>query len=210
MSETDTGAHTDRRYWRTLWDRQQESCPPGREERFRTMLDSAEALVGPGPGVLDPACGTGGVSDRLLRRFPMATSPRIGLGPALPAIARGYFAADSRVQFVRAGLRDPRWRDELPHRAYDAVLTSTAPHWLRTDGLRTLYGQLAAALRAAGFAEARTVWAPPSTRRCSPCGDGRVTAVGVVRAGPHHPHGSTAALSAGPRPRRGPPRRRRR
>ncbi|MEE1938826.1 methyltransferase domain-containing protein [Streptomyces sp. TRM 70361] len=151
VSETDTGVSTDWRHWQTTWDRQQESYLPDREERFRVMLDSVEALVGPAPRVLDLACGTGSVSDRLLRRFPKATGTGIDLDPALLTIARGYFAADSRVEFVRADLRDPRWRDELPHRAYDAVLTSTALHWLRTDELRTLYGQLAGVVREGGI-----------------------------------------------------------
>jgi trans-aconitate methyltransferase len=149
-AETGAAVRTDWRRWQESWDRQQEWYLPDREERFRAMLDTVEALVGAAPRVLDLACGTGSISDRLLRRFAGATSTGVDLDPALLAIARGYFAADSRVAFVTADLRDPRWTDALPHRAYDAVLTSTALHWLRTDELRTLYGQLAGVLRDGG------------------------------------------------------------
>lgn len=96
---------------------------PDREERFRVMLDMVEALVGPEPRVLDLACGTGSITDRLLRRFPKATSTGVDLDPALLAIARGTFDGDERVTFVTADLKDPRWPDALPHGSYDAVLT---------------------------------------------------------------------------------------
>lgn len=147
---TDIAAGTDWQAWQRSWDRQQEWYLPDREERFRAMLDAVEATVGPEPRILDLACGTGSISDRALRRFPGATSTGVDLDPALLAIARGHFAAEPRAEFVTADLRDPRWSDRLPHRAYDAVLTATALHWLRADELRPLYGQVAGVLREGG------------------------------------------------------------
>lgn len=140
MTETATG--TDWQAWQESWDRQQEWYMPDREERFRVMLDMVEALTGPEPRVLDLACGTGSITDRLLRRFPKATATGVDLDPALLAIARGYFAGDERVTFVTADLKDPRWTDRLPHDSYDAVLTATALHWLHSEPLTTLYGQI--------------------------------------------------------------------
>ncbi|MFC9066488.1 MULTISPECIES: class I SAM-dependent methyltransferase [Streptomyces] len=137
--------------WQESWDRQQEWYLPDREERFRVMLDGVEALAGTEPRVLDLACGTGSISARLLRRFPGATSTGVDLDPALLTIARGTFEGDSRITFVTADLRDPAWTDALPYETYDAVLTSTALHWLAPDALRTLYGQLADLLRAGGL-----------------------------------------------------------
>ncbi|MFD1830097.1 class I SAM-dependent methyltransferase [Streptomyces desertarenae] len=155
MTGADATAQTDWQSWQSSWDRQQEWYLPDREERFGAMLDAVEALVGPEPRVLDLACGTGSISDRLLKRFPKATSTGVDLDPALLTIARGHFAGDSRVEFVRADLRDERWTDALPHRAYDAVLTATALHWMRSDELRRLYGQIAGVVRDGGvFANA--------------------------------------------------------
>ncbi|MFE7777807.1 class I SAM-dependent methyltransferase [Streptomyces sp. NPDC057445] len=134
---------TDWAAWQESWDRQQEWYMPDREERFRVMLDMVEAVVGPEPRVLDLACGTGSITDRLLKRFPKAVSVGVDLDPALLAIARGYFAGDDRVTFVTADLTDPEWTAALPHDAYDAVLTATALHWIRTEPLATLYGQIA-------------------------------------------------------------------
>lgn len=147
---TGTPAGTDWRAWQESWDRQQEWYMPDREERFRVMLDMVEAAVGPEPRVLDLACGTGSITDRLLKRFPKATSTGVDLDPALLTIARGYFEGDDRVEFVTADLKDPAWVDALPHREYDAVLTATALHWLHMGPLATLYGQLAGLVREGG------------------------------------------------------------
>ncbi|MCT2591821.1 class I SAM-dependent methyltransferase [Streptomyces sp. N2-109] len=136
--------------WQDSWDRQQEWYLPDREERFRVMLDMVEALVGPAPRVLDLACGTGSISDRVLKRFPEARTTGVDLDPALLTIARGHFAEEPRAGFVTVDLTDPRWPESLPHPSYDAVLTATALHWLRTDALHTLYGQLAGVVREGG------------------------------------------------------------
>ncbi|MGW4231980.1 class I SAM-dependent methyltransferase [Streptomyces sp. NPDC004980] len=148
MTETATG--TDWQSWQQSWDRQQEWYMPDREERFRVMLDMVEALVGPEPRVLDLACGTGSITDRLLTRFPNATSVGVDLDPALLAIARGTFDGDGRVTFVTADLKDPDWPTLLPHTSYDAVLTATALHWLHSEPLTALYGQIGRLVRDGG------------------------------------------------------------
>lgn len=154
MTDTDTGTATaagsDWRAWQESWDRQQEWYMPDREDRFRTMLDMVEAFVGPEPRVLDLACGTGSITARLLDRFPGATSTGVDLDPALLAIARGTFAGDERVTLVEADLKDPGWSARLPYDTYDAVLTATALHWLRTEALEVLYGRIAELVRYGG------------------------------------------------------------
>jgi SAM-dependent methyltransferase len=123
---------------------------PDREERFRIMLDMVEALVGPAPRVLDLACGTGSITARLLARFPAATSTGVDLDPALLAIARGTFEGDGRVSFVTADLKDSDWPARLQYGSYDAVLTATALHWLHSEPLAALYGQVAELVRDGG------------------------------------------------------------
>ncbi|MFF9088158.1 class I SAM-dependent methyltransferase [Streptomyces sp. NPDC014991] len=145
-----TGTGTDWAAWQESWDRQQESYMPDREERFRIMLDMVEALVGTAPRVLDLACGTGSITARLLQRFPRATSTGVDLDPALLAIAHGTFAGDERVSLVTADLKDPDWPARLPYDSYDAVLTATALHWLHSEPLAALYGQVAELVRDGG------------------------------------------------------------
>lgn len=148
MADTDTPP--DWQAWQRSWDRQQELYLPDREERFRVMIDTVEALVGGEPKVLDLACGTGTISDRVLSRFPKARSTGVDLDPALLTIARGSFQEEERVEFVDLDLRAPRWWERLPHQEYDAVLTATALHWLPTGELAQLYGQLARVVRPGG------------------------------------------------------------
>ncbi|MEU1147327.1 class I SAM-dependent methyltransferase [Streptomyces sp. NPDC005863] len=156
MTDTRTGTGatagpgTDWRAWQDSWDRQQQWYLPDREERFRIMLDMVEAVVGTAPRVLDLACGTGSITDRLLQRFPDATSVGVDLDPALLTIAEGTFAGDDRVTFVTADLKDPGWTAALPHDSYDAVLTATALHWLFSEPLAALYGQVAGLVRDGG------------------------------------------------------------
>ncbi|MEE1927632.1 class I SAM-dependent methyltransferase [Streptomyces sp. TRM 70351] len=162
---TETAAHVDWRAWQRSWDRQQEWYLPDREERFGAMLDTVEALTGPRPRVLDLACGTGSISDRVLARFPGAACTGVDLDPALLTIARGHFADDERARFVTADLRDAHWTRLLPHDGYDAVLTATALHWLHTDELAALYRQLAGVLRPGGvFANADRMPDPETPR----------------------------------------------
>lgn len=153
MTDTEAAAAaggTDWASWQRSWDRQQEWYMPDREERFRIMLDMTEALTGPAPRVLDLACGTGTITARLLDRLPGATSTGVDLDPALLAIAAGTFAGDDRVSLVTADLADPDWRARLPYDTYDAVLTATALHWLHSDPLADLYGQVADLVRDGG------------------------------------------------------------
>ncbi|MFF6785867.1 methyltransferase domain-containing protein [Streptomyces sp. NPDC012510] len=145
---TTTG--TDWHAWQESWDRQQEWYLPDREERFRVMLDMVEAFVGPEPRVLDLACGTGSITSRLFERFPKAVSTGVDLDPALLTIAEGTFEGDRRVTFVTADLKDPDWTARLPHDSYDAVLTATALHWLHSEPLAVLYGQVAELVRDGG------------------------------------------------------------
>jgi trans-aconitate methyltransferase len=152
MSNVATDAANGNRWaaWQASWDQQQEWYMPDREERFRVMLDMVEAIVGRQPRVLDLACGTGSISDRLLRRFALATSTGVDLDPVLLSIATGHFDGDERASFVTANLTDSSWRDALPSNQYDAVLTATALHWMTTDQLRRLYEQLADVVRPGG------------------------------------------------------------
>lgn len=123
MGEARLPGRADWDAWQRSWDRQQEWYMPDREERFQVMLDMVEATVGPAPRVLDLACGTGTITDRLLARMPDATSTGVDLDPALLTIARGHFAADHGVTLISADLTDPEWTAKLPHDTYDAVLT---------------------------------------------------------------------------------------
>ena len=135
--------------WQRSWDLQQESYLPDREERFTAMLDTVAATTGGrAPSVLDLAGGMGSISLRLLRRFRGAQVTLLDLDPVLLAIGRATLG--SRIGYASADLRHADWVNALPHHEYDAVLTATALHWLPSERLRQLYGEIRDVLRPGG------------------------------------------------------------
>lgn len=140
--------------WQESWDRQQEAFMPDREQRFAAMLDAVAAVSdGRPPRLLDLAGGTGTISLRTLSRFPGAEITVVDQDPVLLAIAAASLRG--RATIVDTDLGDPAWRAKLPHESFDAVLTATALHWLPSERVTALYGEIRDVLRPGGvFANA--------------------------------------------------------
>jgi SAM-dependent methyltransferase len=137
--------------WLDRWDRQQAGYMPYREHRFKTMLDVVAALLPSRFRALDLACGPGSLSARLLTRFPQARAVALDFDPVLIELGRhALHRFRQRMTWVEADLRDPRWIRELPAGRFDAVLTTTALHWLRAPDLRRVYRQLRSFVRPRG------------------------------------------------------------
>lgn len=134
------------------WDAQQETYMPDREQRFAAMLDAVESAVGSSPRIIDLAGGTGSITARVLSRFPAATSTIVDIDAALLRIAEGTFAGDERVRIVSADLAEPDWhRGVAAPGSVDAVLTSTALHWLPADRVAGVYAEARELLRPGGL-----------------------------------------------------------
>ncbi|MEV4348632.1 class I SAM-dependent methyltransferase [Actinoplanes sp. NPDC049596] len=130
-----------------LWDEQQSAYVAHRENRFAVMLDVLR--TGPNkPHVLDLACGPGAISQRVLAAFPDATVTAVDYDPILLGIARGVLGDRARVLDV--DLVAPDWTAALGDRPYDAVLTSTALHWLSPAQLLAVYQAVATVLKPGG------------------------------------------------------------
>lgn len=138
--------------WLARWDRQQQLHLPHREARFATMLDVTEELLGRRFVAIDLACGPGSLSQRLLRRFPRARTIAVDFDPVLLKLGREALRGFApRMTWVEADLRREDWVERLPARRADAVLTTTALHWLTPHDLRRLYRQLRRLLRPGGL-----------------------------------------------------------
>ena len=138
--------------WLRRWDAQQEGYIPEREARFTAMFDALAELL-PTPFVaLDLACGPGSISQRLLARFPDARAIAVDLDPVMLAIGRGALGTvDGRLRWIEADLASPDWLETLGETQIDAVLSSTALHWLEPEPLGRLYHDLAHLLRPGGL-----------------------------------------------------------
>ena len=125
---------------------------PYREDRFQTMLDLVEVAAPRDVRVIDLASGPGSLSERLLARLPRARAVAVDFDPVLLELGRQALARfQRRLTWVEADLRDPDWVRRLPPGPVDAILTTTALHWLSAPDLARLYQQLRRLLRSGGL-----------------------------------------------------------
>jgi SAM-dependent methyltransferase len=133
----------------TLWDEQQSAYVAHREARFEAMLSVLELHAGDAPTVLDLACGPGAISDRVLTALPKATAIAVDYDPVLLAIARGVLADRARVHDL--DLIAGGWEHRLGTDRVDAVLSSTALHWLSPAQLLDVYTRAGTLLAPGGI-----------------------------------------------------------
>jgi SAM-dependent methyltransferase len=143
---------TDWPGWLRRWDVQQEGYVPEREARFTAMFDALAALLPASFVAVDLACGPGSISQRLLRRFPEARAVAVDIDPVMLALGQGAIGTvDGRLRWVDVDLASPGWPEQLGESQVDAVLSSTALHWLPADQLARVYQALGRLLRPGGL-----------------------------------------------------------
>lgn len=123
------------------WERQQEVYIPAREARFELMMEViGQRVTGDRLRVLDLACGPGSATGRVLERFPHAEVVAIDLDPLLLALARRRdVPAGHPPVWLHGDLTAPDWIEQLPFAEFDAVISTTALHWLSGGQLSELY-----------------------------------------------------------------------
>jgi SAM-dependent methyltransferase len=133
-----------------LWDEQQSAYVAGREARFDAMLTVLRLHAGDRPTVLDLGCGPGALAVRVLRAFPEARVVAVDHDPVLLRIARAVLSGHGdRARVLDRDLTDPGWAAATG--PVDAVLSTTALHWLPPDGLAAVYTACAGLLRPGGL-----------------------------------------------------------
>ncbi|MGI0053818.1 MAG: class I SAM-dependent methyltransferase [Thermoplasmata archaeon] len=172
-----TRARTDWSGWWRRWERQQTGYLPLREARFDAMFTLLEVTQPPKFRAVDLASGPGGLSERLLRRFPSSQVEAVDLDPVLLRLGReAVGTARGRLTWIDGDLRHDAWTGALRARPVDAVLSTTALHWLNRPELRRLYSTVHGVLRPGGIFENGDAMAYP---RRSP---GMNRAAGAVSA----------------------------
>jgi trans-aconitate methyltransferase len=152
-SVTVTASHVpvDWHSWLRRWDVQQTGYLPDREARFTAMFDVLEALLPDEFVALDLACGPGAISQRLLARFPKARCVAVDLDPVLLTMGQSVLGTmGGRLRWVEADLTTPEWVVQLGEAQVDAVLSTTALHWLPAAHLLRVYRQLGELVRPGG------------------------------------------------------------
>jgi SAM-dependent methyltransferase len=129
--------------WMQRWEKQQSGYLPDREQRSTAMLDVLEALLPERFVALDLACGPGSISQRLLHRFSHARCVALDFDPVLLLMGQNVLGdMQGRLRWIEADLRDPGWLTKLGEEQVDAVLSTTALHWLTSGTLVQVYHQL--------------------------------------------------------------------
>jgi SAM-dependent methyltransferase len=138
--------------WRRRWDLQQSTGVRDREQRFDAMLEVLGTALGPRFRFLDLGTGTGSLTERIVRRFPRSRGVAVDFDPVLLRMARTALGdLGGRVRWLEVDLRARAWTRGLPAGRFDAVVSSTALHWLRRPELARLYTSLAARVRPGGI-----------------------------------------------------------
>jgi SAM-dependent methyltransferase len=139
------------RQWLDRWDRQQERYIADRDERFAVIADVVAAATGRSdPTIVDLGAGPGSLSVRLLDRFPQAHVVAVDADPLLLGLARAAFADLDGLRIVERDLRVPGWPAQLGVEQVDAIVSTTALHWLTGTELSAVYRDCAALLRPGG------------------------------------------------------------
>jgi SAM-dependent methyltransferase len=149
----DRRAERDGAEWVRRWDQQQQHYMGNREERFGVILDVVDEVAGSRPtAVLDLCCGPGSLAVRVLSRFPETAVVALDNDPVLTLLGRrAYGDQGGLLTWVEADLRQTGWTDAVADRApFDAVVSTTALHWLDAEPLRSAYAGAAALLRPDG------------------------------------------------------------
>lgn len=139
----------DDKDWLRRWDLQQEGFMANREERFDVILDVVAATARTEePVVLDLCCGPGSLATRVLERFAGATVVAFDNDPVLMLLGRrAYGDHGGRLRWAQGDLRAPEWSAEIePLGPFDAVVSTTALHWLTPVTLSATYRDAAGLL----------------------------------------------------------------
>ncbi|WP_186781605.1 MULTISPECIES: trans-aconitate 2-methyltransferase [unclassified Streptomyces] len=137
--------------WVDRWERQQQRYAFDREERFTVVADVVEHVTAgrSSPHVLDLGCGPGSLPARLTERLPHAEITAVDMDPLLLALARARHPDAAR--YVEAVIGEPGWTSALDlEEPVDAVVSTTALHYLPEHVLNRTYAELATLLRPGG------------------------------------------------------------
>ncbi|MBE1490641.1 class I SAM-dependent methyltransferase [Plantactinospora soyae] len=134
-----------------LWDDQQSTYVAHRDLRFAAMIDVLRLHCPDDLTILDLACGPGAITDRVLAAFPQAAAVAVDYDPILLRVARGALERyGARAEVHDVDLTAAGWERALAGRRINAVLSSTALHWLAPEQLLRVYTTAARLLPAGG------------------------------------------------------------
>lgn len=125
------------------------------------ILNRLEAAPG---RLVDLGCGPGSLAGRARENWPAADVVGIDFDPVLLELGRRTLA--ERVRWIDADLRGPGWSVAIEPGSVDAVLSTTALHWLSPEELCGVADEAGTLLRESGvFITYDPMWLASSAPR---------------------------------------------
>ncbi len=122
------------------WESQQNALIEMREERFSFMMDIIEEVHPGVKKILDAGCGSGSFTMRLARRFKNATIYSIDYDPVLLRLAKNNVSTyGSRIRILEYNLKENVWANSMAGGQFDAIVSTTALHWIPKINLSAVY-----------------------------------------------------------------------
>jgi len=153
--QTDARTLADARALADRWNAQQTGYIRHRAERFDTIARVVAGVCADvaEPRILDLAGGPGSLAIEVLARVPGARAVVADKDPALLAIAADLAAGTGRFEVAEVDLADGGWAEHplIAAAPFDAVVSSTALHWLQPGTLVDVYRRLATLVRPGGI-----------------------------------------------------------
>ena len=126
-----------------LWDRQQSAYIASREARFDALMDILALQFERDFSLLELGCGPASLTRRLLQRFPSVHVTAVDFDPVMLAIARETLLPfGDRVRILSADLALPSWQEKIVGLRPQAIVSSTALHWLMPDRQHALHCEI--------------------------------------------------------------------
>ena len=122
------------------WELQQNALIEMREERFSFMMDVIEETHPEVNRILDAGCGPASFSVRLAERFKDARIYSIDYDPVLLKLAKSNASRyGSRIKVLEYDLKGNDWAAGLADEGLDAIVSTTALHWIPRNNLSNVY-----------------------------------------------------------------------
>ncbi|WP_337860416.1 class I SAM-dependent methyltransferase [Ferroplasma sp.] len=124
----------------SAWESQQTALIEMREERFTFMMDVIKNINPKVKNILDAGCGPGSFTLRLAKKFPEAIIFSIDYDPVLLKIAKNNVRDyGNRINIMEYDLTGNDWLKQLSNQKFDAIVSTTALHWIPVEKLDNLY-----------------------------------------------------------------------
>ncbi len=137
------------------WDAQQTAYVRHRAERFATIARVVARISADtaSPRVLDLAGGFGSLGLAVVEQLPQARLVIADKDPVLLAIGNDLTRDRPEIEVVDVDLDDPAWHQHpvIAAEPFDAIVSSTALHWLLPEILTAVYWRLGELVRPGGI-----------------------------------------------------------